>query len=375
MVLYVAKRFETNIAACVHRAAIEEMAGKEQVFVVNLRMDDPAERRERYVAYGKYKNKFQRIVQWLEGNSMYLSNAVIADICNIIKDNKIETVFIEDSIFGSLVKAIKEKYPDVYVITFFHDIAPDLYVQWARRGGIINKIECRLEIRQERINQKYSDVDLVFNKRDAALYQKFYGTEPDGCIPIATPVPEIDAEKASAGVAGSVKELLFVGSKYFPNILGIRWFYENVLPELPESIAVKIVGRGTEFLREEFADPSIQVIGTVDSVDPYYRNADIVFAPLFDGGGMKCKSVEALSYGKIFVGTSESLYGFWEQMDEELRFKYVYLCDTQVEWVKTMRKLCNEKELHKYNEPVFRLFLNKFSDEATKKQFLSFFEK
>ena len=345
MVLYVAKRFETNIAACVHRAAIEEMAGKEQVFVVNLRMDDPAERRERYVAYGKYKNKFQRIVQWLEGNSMYLSNAVIADICNIIKDNKIETVFIEDSIFGSLVKAIKEKYPDVYVITFFHDIAPDLYVQWARRGGIINKIECRLEIRQERINQKYSDVDLVFNKRDAALYQKFYGTEPDGCIPIATPVPEIDAEKASAGVAGSVKELLFVGSKYFPNILGIRWFYENVLPELPESIAVKIVGRGTEFLREEFAD------------------------------GMKCKSVEALSYGKIFVGTSESLYGFWEQMDEELRFKYVYLCDTQVEWVKTMRKLCSEKELHKYNEPVFRLFLNKFSDEATKKQFLSFFEK
>ena len=220
-----------------------------------------------------------------------------------------------------------------------------------------------------------SDVDLVFNKRDAALYQKFYGTEPDGCIPIATPVPEIDAEKASAGVAGSVKELLFVGSKYFPNILGIRWFYENVLPELPESIAVKIVGRGTEFLREEFADPSIQVIGTVDSVDPYYRNADIVFAPLFDGGGMKCKSVEALSYGKIFVGTSESLYGFWEQMDEELRFKYVYLCDTQVEWVKTMRKLCSEKELHKYNEPVFRLFLNKFSDEATKKQFLSFFEK
>ena len=100
MVLYVAKRFETNIAACVHRAAIEEMAGKEQVFVVNLRMDDPAERRERYVAYGKYKNKFQRIVQWLEGNSMYLSNAVIADICNIIKDNKIETVCIEDSIFG-----------------------------------------------------------------------------------------------------------------------------------------------------------------------------------------------------------------------------------------------------------------------------------
>ena len=38
MVLYVAKRFETNIAACVHRAAIEEMAGKEQVFVVNLRI-------------------------------------------------------------------------------------------------------------------------------------------------------------------------------------------------------------------------------------------------------------------------------------------------------------------------------------------------
>lgn len=38
-----------------------------------------------------------------------------------------------------------------------------------------------------------------------------------------------------------------------------------------------------------------------------------MIAPLFDGGGMKSKTVEALSFGKIFVGTEESLFGFWEE--------------------------------------------------------------
>ena len=46
-----------------------------------------------------------------------------------------------------------------------------------------------------------------------------------------------------------------------------------------------------------------------------------MIAPLFDGGGMKSKTVEALSFGKIFVGTEESLFGFWEEMDSDIRGK------------------------------------------------------
>ena len=39
-------------------------------------------------------------------------------------------------------------------------------------------------------------------------------------------------------------QVLFVGSKYYPNIVGIKWFYKNVLPKLNNNIIINIVGRG-----------------------------------------------------------------------------------------------------------------------------------
>ena len=135
------------------------------------------------------------------------------------------------------------------------------------------------------------------------------------------------------------KKILFVGKKYYPNLIGFKWFVDNVLPSLTDNIQVDVVGRGLEELRNEYSDSRINVIGGVESLNPYYENADIVIAPLFDGGGMKSKTVEALSFGKIFVGTEESLFGFWEEMDSDIRGKTCYQCNTPEEWIQTINNL------------------------------------
>ena len=62
----------------------------------------------------------------------------------------------------------------------------DLFVQWSKRENWMGKIECKLSIYQEKLNQKYCDVNIVFNQRDAQLYQKYYGAMPDAIIPIST---------------------------------------------------------------------------------------------------------------------------------------------------------------------------------------------
>lgn len=71
-----------------------------------------------------------------------------------------------------------------------------------------------------------------------------------------------------------------------------------------------------------------------------------MIAPLFDGGGMKSKTVEALSFGKIFVGTEESLFGFWEEMNSNIRGKTCYQCNTPEEWIQTINNLAND-DIHK----------------------------
>lgn len=112
-------------------------------------------------------------------------------------------------------------------------------------------------------------------------------------------------------------------------------------------------------------DDKVILVGNVSNVNYYYENADIVIAPLFDGGGMKSKTVEALSFGKIFVGTEESLFGFWEEMNSNIRGKTCYQCNTPEEWIQTINNLAND-DIHKFNEDVFELFKAKFSYDVVR---------
>lgn len=198
------------------------------------------------------------------------------------------------------------------------------------------------------------------------MYERFYGKRPEAILPLPAPIPTIPDGVINVITAKDEKKhLLFVGKKYYPNLVGFKWFVDNVLPSLTDNIQVDVVGRGLEELKKEYSDPRINVIGGVESLDPYYENADIVIAPLFDGGGMKSKTVEALSFGKIFVGTEESLFGFWEEMDSNIRGKTCYQCNTPEEWIQTINDLAND-EIHKFNESVFKLFKAKFSYDVVR---------
>lgn len=372
MILYVSKRFETNMCARVHLSILKELYGEDQVFIIDLRLGNEI-RKDRYIAYGKYKKKADRIIRIAQGNTMYISNSIIKEIIKIIQRDNIELVFLEDSFFGNLTRKIKKKLPAVKVISFYHDIGADLFVQWSRqKEGYINKIECSLSIKQERINQKFADYNIVLNRREAALYEKFYDEKPDYIVPASSYIPDntlLPDEKPY----NKPKTLLFVGSAYYPNIVGMRWFYKNVLPYLSKEIVINIVGRGLEILREEFVDSRVNVVGTVDDLTWHYRNADIFIAPIFDGGGMKTKSLEAISYAKCFVGTSESLTGFWEMMNDGIKNHIVFNCNTADEWILVINNLI-ESKIYKFNQQLYDVFVENFSYDSAKKEFIRILE-
>lgn len=370
MILYISKRFETDIGSTIHLNILKEIYGEDQVYIVDLRMGK-AKSADNYVAFGKYANKASRLLQILQGNIMYISNQTINQICRIVEDKNIELVFIEDSVFGNLAKKIKKHYPKIPIIAFYHDIGADLYRQKRLSSkSILTKLECAITIKEERVQQRYNDINIVFSKRDVELYRKYYSSLPDAVIPLSAYIPEHSTEYTnSQNVSDNVKQLLFVGTRYWPNLVGIRWFYNNVLPGLEDNVVLNVVGRGTELLRDEFNDPRVIVHGTVDDVFDYYRMADIFIIPLFNGGGMKTKTVEAISYGKCIVGTSEGLVGFWDETNESLRNNGIYLCDHATEWIDTINNLLSS-EICKFNDDVFGLFCDKFSYKSTKNAFI-----
>lgn len=375
MILYITKLEKGNIGADMHYKALCDIFGRENIFFINLSPTEKECRLQNYISYGKYKSVLDRVHRWMQGNMMFISNDIISEICEVINSNSIKTVFIEDSVFGNLVKKIKNRCKECKVLSFYHDVKADLYKQWMDNERTLkSKIEYTIGIRQEYVNQKYADINIVFNERDAKTYQVYYGKRPEAILPLPAPVPSISHDiMNSITEKDDKKHILFVGKKYYPNLVGFKWFVDNVLPSLTANIQVDVVGRGLEELRSEYSDPRINVIGGVESLNPYYENADIVIAPLFDGGGMKSKTVEALSFGKIVVGTEESLFGFWEEMDSDIRGKTCYQCNTQEEWIQTINNLAND-DIHKFNEDVFELFKAKFSYDVIRDQLKAIME-
>lgn len=109
------------------------------------------------------------------------------------------------------------------------------------------------------------------------------------------------------------RNVVIVGKmSYQPNIEGVLWFYQSVWPIVKKSCPdskLYIVGKDPVESLTEIDDKSVVVTGTVDSVEPYYANSAVVAIPIFSGGGVKTKLIEAASYGLPIITTPSGVLG------------------------------------------------------------------
>ncbi|GAB7192718.1 hypothetical protein NUM3379_34270 [Kineococcus sp. NUM-3379] len=114
---------------------------------------------------------------------------------------------------------------------------------------------------------------------------------------------------------------LFVGAAdYGPNRAGLRWFLDEVWPDVVARLPharFTAVGRSLAAAhpRPEGEPAGAEFHSDVPEVDPYYDGADVCVVPLLSGGGTKIKLVEAMSRGRAVVTTSLGLEGLEEHRD------------------------------------------------------------
>ena len=105
-----------------------------------------------------------------------------------------------------------------------------------------------------------------------------------------------------------------------PNVSGVLWFSREVLPrvwaQLPAA-RFAVVGKNPPAeVRSLAADPRIEVTGYVADPLPYLEGADAFVVPLFSGGGMRVKIVDAWLWGLPIVSTPVGAEGI-EMRDGE----------------------------------------------------------
>ena len=101
--------------------------------------------------------------------------------------------------------------------------------------------------------------------------------------------------------------LVFVGNfAYAPNVDAALYLCESILPRIRErlpGVHLWLVGNAPPRELRSLESSHVHVTGTVPDVVPYTKLAEVVVCPLRIGGGIKVKTIEALSCGKALVTT------------------------------------------------------------------------
>jgi glycosyltransferase involved in cell wall biosynthesis len=140
--------------------------------------------------------------------------------------------------------------------------------------------------------------------------------------------------------------ILFVGTLgYFPNEESVRFLVDAVLPLLRHEDTrwkLTVVGYAAPRRLARWLDrqQGVEWRGAVENLVAAYRDAGIVAAPVFSGGGTKLKVLEALAYARPLVATSHAVRGLSLRPTRDF-----WPAETPTEWVDAFRRLATERAL------------------------------
>lgn len=111
---------------------------------------------------------------------------------------------------------------------------------------------------------------------------------------------------------------------YPPNADGIRWFINEVFPQVLASVqdaTLTVVGKNppADFFQAEKNQPGrIRVTGYVPDLRPYLEEAALIVVPVRAGSGMRVRILEAFARGVPVVTTTVGLEGIQATLGEEV---------------------------------------------------------
>lgn len=126
------------------------------------------------------------------------------------------------------------------------------------------------------------------------------------CVDAAAVAPVPPATGAS--------RVTVLGTMFWPpNVEGLEWFYREVWPEVlarvPSARLTVIGKRPPEHLQALHHPPAVEILGYVPDLRPYLAETAALLVPLFSGGGMRVKIIDAWCRGLPVVSTSVGAEG------------------------------------------------------------------
>jgi glycosyltransferase involved in cell wall biosynthesis len=173
------------------------------------------------------------------------------------------------------------------------------------KRAFLNGQARRMEAFEREVCRSVAHV-IAVSEEDAVQHRRQYGVESVSWVPTGVDFDYFAPRQAAAAEF----DLMFLGSMdWMPNIDGMQWFAEAVLPLIrarrPET-TLAVVGRQPPKAIQELGKrfPGVTVTGTVADVRPYLWKSKLSIVPLRVGGGTRLKIYESVAAGVPVVSTT-----------------------------------------------------------------------
>ncbi|WP_185957796.1 MULTISPECIES: glycosyltransferase family 4 protein [Sulfolobaceae] len=174
-----------------------------------------------------------------------------------------------------------------------------------------------------------ANLTIAVSDRDAELVKRIWKRAK-----VMTVVHGIDVDRIPFFEVkrDKIEKLIFAGNLYAVNNLATVENLIEVAKDLP-CLEFLIVGDGKELVKGP--PPNVKLMGKVDSLDPYYEEADACIIPITSGTGVKTKVLECMAYGRPVITTEKGIEGIEEA--RSLKGVYVVRLEEMSKVIKEMK--------------------------------------
>ncbi len=291
-------------------------------------------------------NTKKRIIKSLLFNhSIYIQKHINRKIKNklkeILKSQKFDIIHADHTCMAPLALYAK-KIQNIPVGLRLHNIE---WLIWKRYADNLNffspkrfYIEYQASLLKDAEKSLINKMDINFaiteNDKQRALE-----LSPKANITVASAGVNSDEWKPDKSINRNPKELILATTyRWVHNVDAVKWFIEKVLPvikkEIPD-IKLTLIGKNPPQWLNNFQHLGVNTLGYVDKVQPYLNRANINIAPLFVGGGIRIKILEAMAMELPVVATSVSAEGINANEENGL-----FIADNVSQFAATIINLC-----------------------------------
>lgn len=239
-----------------------------------------------------------------------------------ISFNDYDVIYIDFTRWQYVIKSIKKSGYKGKIIVRAHNVEKDyLRVEYKSQRTISSYIKSILAGHREKYMVNMADMILAITPEDKKRLIDLYKVEEKKIVVCPVGVNSSKRRKKKSVEKGQKLNCLITGSLWFgPNATGVLWVLKEVMPKVSDICELTIAGaKPNDEIMSACRKTDASLVASPESMRPYFEAADMVLVPIFDGGGMKVKIAEAMSYNLPIVTTLHGKIGY-KIVDHETGF-------------------------------------------------------